>query len=68
MTVNGDSTTSRAHGRVTRRTLLKTAGATALTAGAVTATGLPPQPTASPTTPSSSAPDTRTPVESPPNP
>ncbi|MFD8228330.1 FAD-dependent oxidoreductase, partial [Streptomyces massasporeus] len=38
MTENGDSTTPRAHGRVTRRTVLKAAGATALAAGAVTAT------------------------------
>lgn len=38
MTENGDSTTPRAHGGVTRRTLLKAAGATALAAGAVTAT------------------------------
>ncbi|MEJ8668332.1 hypothetical protein WKI71_06485 [Streptomyces sp. MS1.AVA.1] len=38
MTENGDSTTPRANGRVNRRTLLKAAGATALTAGAVTAT------------------------------
>ncbi|NUS89093.1 MAG: NAD(P)-binding protein, partial [Streptomyces sp.] len=39
MTENGDSTTPRAHGHVTRRTVLKAAGATALAAGAVTATG-----------------------------
>jgi monoamine oxidase len=38
MTENGDSTAARAHGRVTRRTVLKAAGATALAAGAVTAT------------------------------
>ncbi|NEA65800.1 NAD(P)/FAD-dependent oxidoreductase [Streptomyces sp. SID12488] len=38
MTGNGDSTDTRASSRVTRRTLLKAAGATALTAGVVTAT------------------------------
>lgn len=38
MTENGDSTATRADGRVTRRTLLKAAGATTLTAGVVTAT------------------------------
>jgi hypothetical protein len=44
MTENGDSTTARAHGRVTGRTVLKAAGATALAAGAVTASRSAPVP------------------------